>query len=54
MESKRVGQLRDELAKAEAERDAWRGKPTYHFKAASILVDSLRKQLHEAETSTSD
>ena len=32
---------------AERERDAWRGKPSEHYKMATIMVESLKKKLSE-------
>lgn len=45
-----IQQLRDKLARAESERDAWRGKSDHHYKMACVLVDALRKQLANAES----
>jgi hypothetical protein len=48
-----VEQLRDRLARAESERDAWRDKSEHHYKMACVLVEALRKQLVAAESSQS-
>jgi len=37
--------LKAQIARAESERDAWRGKPSEHFTMASLLVDSLKRKL---------
>lgn len=39
--------LEGKIYKAELERDAWRGKPSEHHKMATIMVESLRRQLSE-------
>jgi hypothetical protein len=40
-----IQELEDKIFRAERERDAWKGKPSEHYKMASILVESLKKQL---------
>jgi len=42
-----IQELEAKIQLAERERDAWKGKPTEHFRMASIMVDSLKKQLDE-------
>lgn len=45
-----IEQLRDRLARAEAERDAWRGKSEHNYKMACVMAEALRKQLVAAES----
>jgi hypothetical protein len=40
-----IQKLQLKIANAQSERDAWKDKPTEHFKMASIMVESLEKQL---------
>lgn len=49
MSEHNINKLYEQLARAEAERDAWRGKSSEHYKMAGLLVESLRKQLRVAE-----
>ncbi|MFL9911879.1 hypothetical protein [Paraburkholderia sp. RL17-337-BIB-A] len=49
-EQENVENLRDRLARAESERDAWRGKSEHHYKMACAFVDALRKQLVATES----
>lgn len=51
MAAQNVEQLRDRLARAESERDAWRGKSEHHYKMGCAMVEALRKQLVAAESS---
>ena len=51
MTGQNLDQLRQQLAKAESERDAWRGKPGHHYKMACAMVAALRKQIAATESS---
>lgn len=47
----RLEKLRSNLYRAERERDAWKGKPSEHYKMACILVEGLKKQIAALESS---
>jgi hypothetical protein len=49
MTAQNVEQLRERLARAESERDAWRGKSEHQYKMACTMVEALRKQVAAAE-----
>jgi len=51
MTTQKVEQLRERLARAECERDAWRDKSEHRYKMACAMVEALRKQLAAAEPS---
>lgn len=39
--------LEEKLHQAELERDAWKGKSKHHYEMASILVESIKKELEK-------
>jgi hypothetical protein len=41
----RIFELERQLEQAKSEREAWRGKPTEHFKTACIMVESIEREL---------
>ncbi|MDM8350884.1 hypothetical protein P8H27_18575 [Pseudomonas sp. sp1636] len=43
----KLAELEAKIAKAEQERDAWRGKSTHNFTMADAMVKSLNKQLQK-------
>jgi hypothetical protein len=49
MTEQSVEQMREQLAKAESERDAWRGKSEHHYKMACAMVEAWRKKIAAAE-----
>ena len=45
--NEQIQELEARINRAEGERDAWKGKPSEHYTMASIMVESLKKQLAE-------
>jgi len=41
----RLKKLQGQLYLAKCERDAWKGKPTEHYKLACLLVDSINEEI---------
>ncbi len=42
-----VSELEQKIASAWSEANAWKGKPTEHYRMGCILAESLEKQLSE-------